>query len=193
MPGVSSLEAKALGLTRRLTANYQRACEEQANHAPPGARACPRLVPGGRLKVVYAEPFPDHAKRPGGFVAELASPSLGRLGHERIETNGGHWRYEVSWTRAVRHVIVDRGVERPADAGRRSSCRRTRLGGQAVDACRVVPYEQGGGINGGHIVYVWSLGASTYVISVHGYRNEPRARAMMAALIAEVLDRSGRP
>ena len=51
-------------------------------------------------------------------------------------------------------------------------------------ACRVVAYRRGGGVNGDHIAYVWDDARITYVISVHGYANEPRARAMMAALTA---------
>ena len=39
-------------------------------------------------------------------------------------------------------------------------------------------------MNGDHIAYVWDDARITYVISVHGYANEPRARAMMAALTA---------
>jgi hypothetical protein len=34
---------------------------------------------------------------------------------------------------------------------------------------------------------VWSHGVVTYVVSLHGYHNEPRARAMTIALIAAVL------
>ncbi len=34
------------------------------------------------------------------------------------------------------------------------------------------------------IAYVWDNGSAAYVISVHGYANERRVRAMMAALVA---------
>jgi hypothetical protein len=61
------------------------------------------------------------------------------------------------------------------------------LGSERVEACRVVPYEEGGGLNGGHIAYVWTNGRVTFVVSLHGYANEPRARAMTLALIAQVL------
>jgi hypothetical protein len=60
-----------------------------------------------------------------------------------------------------------------------------------MEACRVVPYQQGGGLNGGHIAYVWNHAGVTYVISVHGYANEPRARAMMTALAAQLTARPG--
>ena len=53
-------------------------------------------------------------------------------------------------------------------------------------ACAAVPYEQGGGVNGAHIAYVWEHGPVAYVTSVHGYPNERRLRAMMAALVAAV-------
>ena len=48
----------------------------------------------------------------------------------------------------------------------------------------MVAYKRGGGVNGGHVAYVWDDARVTYVISVHGYANEPRARAMRAALTA---------
>lgn len=56
-----------------------------------------------------------------------------------------------------------------------SACRHVRLGSERVEACRVVPYEQGGGFHGGHIAYVWTHGQASYVVSLHGYANEPRA------------------
>ena len=93
----------------------------------------------------------------------------------------------MTWTRAVRRLVVGVGVERPSAAAAPSRCRRVVLARQPVRACRVVPYERGGGLNGGHIVYVWDHGRATFVVSVHGYANEPRARAMMLALIARRL------
>jgi hypothetical protein len=53
----------------------------------------------------------------------------------------------------------------------------------------VVPYEQGGGLNGGHIACVWTSGRATYVVSLHGYGNEPRVQAMTQALMERVLRR----
>jgi hypothetical protein len=55
-----------------------------------------------------------------------------------------------------------------------------------MTACRVVAHNRGGGLNGGHIAYVWDHAGIAYVLSVHGYANEPRARAMIAALAARV-------
>jgi hypothetical protein len=84
----------------------------------------------------------------------------------------------------MRRAVVQRGIRRPVNARESSSCRRTHVAARQMLACRVVPYERGGGVNGGHIAYVWDDAGVTYVISVHGYANEPRARAMMAALTA---------
>jgi hypothetical protein len=187
VPRVSGPEAAALRLTRRLPAGYRAVCAEQAEYAPPGARACPPLVPGGRLKVIVAQPFSQRARYSGGYAADLASHSLSELRGRPIGTNGGHWHYDVSWTPAVRRLLVRRGVQRPPNANRRSSCRRARLGAEDVEVCEVVPHEQGGGLNGGHVAFVWNHERATYVLSLHGYDNEPRARAMMAALIAAVL------
>lgn len=182
-PLVSAAEADALDLTRRLPADYRAVCAEQAAYAPAGARTCPPLVPDGRLEVIVAKPFSRQSRYRGGYSADVASRSLNRLRGERIETNGGHWHYDVSWTPAVRRLQVGRGVQRPPNADEPSSCRRSRLGAEAVEVCEVVPYEKGGGLNGGHIAYVWTHEQATYVVSVHGYDNAPRARAMMVALI----------
>jgi hypothetical protein len=179
----------ALGLTRRLPAAYRAICREQAAYAPPGARTCPPLIPAGRVRVLAATPFSKAPHYRGGYLADLGSRSISTLRGAHVETNGGHWHFDVSWTPAVRQLLVRRGVERPANAARPSSCRHTRVDAEAVEACDVVPHEQGGGLNGGHVAYVWTRGAITYVISLHGYANEPRARAMMLALIDAVLHR----
>ena len=39
------------------------------------------------------------------------------------------------------------------------------------------------------LAYVWNHAGVTYVISVHGYANEPRARAMMTALAVQITAR----
>lgn len=166
------------GLTETLPDAYRRVCEEQAAYAPAGARVCPPLIPAGRLKLMHAAPFSKQKRYRGGFLADFSSASLSALGGRRIETNGGHWHYGVSWTPAVRRLQVRVGIERVA------SCRAVRLGAERVNACRVVPHDRGGGLHGGHVTYVWSHGRVTHVISLHGYANEPRARAMTEALIA---------
>jgi hypothetical protein len=187
LPVVSGGRAAALGLTRKLPAAYQRVCDEQAAVAPPGARVCPPLVPADSLEVIDADPFSPRPRRGGGYLADLASSSLSELASKRIETIGGHWHYDVSWTAEARRLLVHRGVERPANANRASKCRALRLGSESVTTCRVVPYEQGGGLNGGHLAYMWSHRPVMYVVSLHGYANEPRARAMTQALMALVL------
>lgn len=184
---VSPARARELGLTRRLPAAYRRVCAEQAAYAPEGAAVCPPLIPAGRLKVIDAAPFSKRESLRGGYLADVSSASLSELGDEHMETNGGHWHYDVSWTPAVRRLLVRRGVERPANSNRASACHKLRSGGEPVEACRVVPYEQGGGLNGGHIAYVWTHGRATYVVSLHGYGNEPRVRAMTQALMERVL------
>lgn len=138
---------------------------------------------------MYAGPFSKHREERGGYTADFASPSLDELGDEHIETNGGHWHYDVSWSAAVRRLAVRTRVERPVNSAEASGCRRLRLDGERVEACRVVPYERGGGLHGGHIAYVWAHGRVSYVVSLHGHANEPRARAMTRAFIAEVLGR----
>lgn len=185
---VDSAKAASLGLTLDLSKDYRRVCAKQAAYAPPGARACPPLVPDGKLKVMTVGPWSKDKRYSGGFITNLASRSLDRLGQEHIETNGGHWLYAVGWTPAVRKLEA-RMIERPSAAARPSACRSARLGSQPVETCKVIGYEKGGGLHGGHVVYAWDHGVVTYVISAHGYANEPRVRLMMRALVATVVVR----
>jgi hypothetical protein len=172
----------ALGLATRLPAAYRRACSRQAAAAPRRARSCPPLIPAGRLQVLDAAALtPPH----GEFNVDLASPSIGTLNGARIDADGGHWHYDVAWTPAARWVWVHRRIERPQN-GPRSRCTRLELAAERVEACRVAPYDQGGGLQGGHIAYVWDHAGASYAISLHGYANEPRVQAMMAALIERV-------
>lgn len=171
----------ALGLTRRLPRAYRRVCEKQAADAPAGARTCPPLIPAGPLKVAYRGRSLGRDSSEGGFSADLASRSLGQFAGKRVATNGGHWRYDVVWMPHVRRVVVDMGIRHPTN-GSASSCRETRVATQHMLACKVVAHNRGGGVNGGHIAYVWDDSGVAYAISIHGYANEPRARAMMAAL-----------
>lgn len=187
VPLVSADRARRLGLTRRLPSDYRAVCAEQAAVAPAGARTCPPLIPTGRLDVLAAAPFSKRDRYRGGYVADFSSGSLAELHDRRIDSNGGHWHYDVSWTPAVTRLSVD-SVIQPVNASRRSACRPARLGEHRITVCRVVPYEDGGGLSGGHIAYLWSRGGTTFVISLHGYGNEPRARAMMAALLRRVVE-----
>jgi hypothetical protein len=163
-------------------------CEQEAREAAPPARICPPLVPIGSLRVLYSGRSLGRHSAGGGFSADLSSRSLNRLGRRHVDTNGGHWRYDAAWTPAVRRAVV-RLVERPPNAREPSSCRDVRVAGQPMEACRVVPYERGGGLNGGHIAYLWNHAGVTYVISVHGYANEARARAMMTAQAVQLTAR----
>jgi hypothetical protein len=141
------------------------------------------LAPDGRLAVLYSGRIGGRDSGLGGFSADLASPSIGRVDGTPVQTNGGHWRYDVAWTKRARDFAVDRNVVRPPRAARPSACHRRRVAGQRMRMCRVAPHERGGGINGGHIAYVWRDGTIAYVISLHGYGNRARTRAMMRALV----------
>jgi hypothetical protein len=188
LPAVSPRRARSLRLTSELPAAYQRVCEEQAESAPASAAACPPLLPSGRLTVLYAGRFGGREGYRGGYSADFESRALKRTAGKQLDSNGTHWRYDVVWTAPVRHLAVDRGVVNPPRADKPSFCHRRRVTGRRMRVCRVPPHERGGGINGGHIAYVWRQGSVAYVVSMHGYDNEPRARAMMAALMARVLE-----
>ncbi len=185
-PSVAS--SSALGLTRKHPRRYRKVCGKQADQAPAGAGTCPPLIPKGHLAILYSGRLGGREADPGGFSADLASPSISHLDGAHVETNGGHWHYDVAWTAAARQMAIARGVIHPPNAAHRSKCRRRDVEGQRMRVCRVVPYQQGGGINGGHIAYVWRDGDTAYVVSLHGYRNSPRARAMIGALVDAVGD-----
>jgi hypothetical protein len=163
-------------LTRHPPSRYQSICRSQAAYAPRGARACPPLVPSGPVKPEFAGPFSRQSRFGGGYSASFRSPALGV---------NAHWLYTVTWTRGVRHLAVDVGVEHPQSFAK-SDCDYIDVDHQRVERCRVPAFEKGGGLNGGHVAYVWDRRAVTYVISIHGYDHEPLVRAMTQALIAAV-------
>jgi hypothetical protein len=183
--------SEALGLTSALPSTYRRLCAQQRSIAPPAARPCPPLIPDGELDVETAGRFSKQKRYRGGYTASLASCSLNRLNGRHIETNGCHWLYEVAWTAPVRRLIRA-GVQRPPNASEASSCGRVDIEAQAMYACRVMPFDEGGSMHGGHIAHLWPHGDVVYVVSLHGHRNEPRARAMIAALAKAVLAASPR-
>lgn len=152
--------------------------------SPADARTCPPLIPAGFSGVTYRGRSLGRDGPEGGFSADLASRSLDRFDGRDVPANGGHWRYDVVWTPQMRRAVVEVGIRRPANAREPSSCQPELIAARRMLVCRVVPYDRGGGLNGGHVAYVWNDGRVTYVISVHGYANQPRARAMMAALVA---------
>lgn len=90
-----------MGLTRRLPAVYRAICDEQAKYAPVGARGCPPLVPAGEMRVDFAGPFSRLERLRGGYSADMGSAVLDELKGERLETNGGHWHYDVDRRRAA--------------------------------------------------------------------------------------------
>jgi hypothetical protein len=171
--------AQRLGLTRTLPPNVRRVCDDLAAYAPEGVGACPPLVPKGATEVQAAKPFSRQRGLKDGWISDFESEAIRPV---------GHWRFDVTWSPAVRELVVVKGVEAPVNAdGARSDCHWGAVAGQRVEACQVLPFEAGGGVNGGHVAYVWPHGPATYVVSVHdGPGNGPRARAMMEALIAEV-------
>jgi hypothetical protein len=90
----------------------------------------------------------------------------------------------ASTSRRTRRIVVQRVIHGSGNpASPRSACRWRSLAGQRLGACRVPPFEQGGGFHGGHVAYVWELAPAAIALSAHGYLNEVRVKAMMTALI----------
>ena len=178
-------EAARLGLTAELSPSLARACARLRRLAPPRADHCLPLVPEGKAKLEYAQGSSLTPSRRDAFAMSVASSSLNQLDGARIEANGGHWSYDVAWSPTARKRLT-RFAQRPPNARRQSRCSELRLNAEAVTACRIPPYDQGGGFYGGHAVYLWQHEDVTYVISAHGYDNQARVRAMTAALIERV-------
>lgn len=188
--GISARDLANLGLTARLPSSYRRACERMAEHAPVRGATCPPVVPVGPLEVEVARSFSRARRYAAGYSMSFASCSLRSYRGLPIETNGCHWAYELGWSPRTRRIVVDRvlnGSGNPADP--RSRCEWRRVAGQPVRACRVPPFDQGGGLHGGHVAYLWERPQATVVLSAHGYRNEARVKAMMTALIAATSER----
>lgn len=175
---VSAAEAQRLGLTRTLPERVRRVCDDLAAYAPKGVGVCPPLVPRATTEVMDAKPFSKRKGLRDGWLSDFESAAIEPV---------GHWRFDVVWSAAVRELVVVKGVEVPVNGGgARSDCHWGVVGGERVEACQVLPYEAGGGVNGGHVAYVWPHGRATYVVSIHGRENGLKARAMMEALIGAV-------
>lgn len=176
--GDSARELAQLGLTERLPSSYRKACRRLAAHAPARVAPCPPVVPAGPLKVEVATTFSRARRYGAGYSMSFASCSLSTYRGRPIDTNGCHWAYELAWSPRTRRIVRDRVLVHP-----RSRCAWRRVAGRQVRACRVPPFDQGGGFHGGHIAYLWEGPQATIVLSAHGYRNEARVEAMMTALI----------
>jgi hypothetical protein len=181
-------ESADLNLTRNLLPHYEKACQQLAEYAPREVAACPPVVPAGPLKVELAAPFSRGRRDRDWFVMSFASCSLRSYRGRSIETNGCHWAYELAWSRRTRRIVVQRVIRGGGNpANPQLACRWRALAGQRVRACRVPPFEQGGGFHGGHIAYLWERAPAAIVLSAHGYPNETRVKAMMTAVIENTL------
>jgi hypothetical protein len=167
-----------LQLTRQLPQEYSRACARLRSYRPLRANACPPLVPQGAIKIEFQG---SPRGWPRSYQLDLASRSLSSIGGRPVESAGGHWTVAAARGRTDQRLLAL--TLRPS-ARRPSTCRLTNLEGEPVTACRVPPYEEGGGYYGGHIAYEWKHEDVVYHITIHGYANEPRVSLMMAALIA---------
>jgi hypothetical protein len=168
-----------LQLTRQLPRQYRQACARLRGHRLLRADACPPLVPKGDLDIGYQG---SPKGWPRTYQLDLASGSLNRISGRPVETNGGHWTVAAARGRANQRLLALQ--LRPPNATQPSTCQLVMLQRQPVTACRVPPYEQGGGYYGGHVAYAWQHRDVAYHVTIHGYANEPRVRLMMAALIA---------
>jgi hypothetical protein len=174
-PGAALAErARRLALTRDVPSTLRGACTELGRRLrrEGSARAvlCPSLVPAGPLRVAFAGPLTGvRPGRPGrSYMIDVHSPQL------PDQRSGGHWLVASGTRSGLRLAgLVDLAP---------TAVRTLRLAGVFAVVREMPPYPRGG-VNGGHVLVEWHLGANTHLVSVHGHRNRERALLMAEAMI----------
>lgn len=125
---------------------------------------CPPVVPASYVSVSATRTDP-----PRSYLLELYSDI------DRKES-GGHWAIAAGPPRVMGWQL---------DAAVNPMPRRGRLRGTPVRLYKMAPYP-GGGYHSGHFVVAWRRGGAEYQVSLHGYHNAGRAKAIAAALIDQM-------
>lgn len=186
--------APAYGLTRAVPASIRSACaqlaREEASQRIRRVVYCPPLVPSARPQVIQSVAAADgnsvslrHLRT--GYLVSVFSPTLG------VRDGSGHWTFATGEGDVLRlwvyppAPLVPRGQRRLQPLKPRVT--HARLAGHLVTIYRMPLHGQGdGGLYDAHVVVQWQLDNTTYQVSAHGYENQPRAKAMAAALIREI-------
>ena len=119
-----------------------------------------------------------------GYGAQLFSASL-------HGANGGHWNFAAGTPGALRANLYPPPPATPPGAPpspRVEPLSETpiRLAAQAAVTYLMPSYEQGGGIDSGHVVIAWQQDGTAYQISVHGINNAGRVRLMAEGWILKI-------
>ena len=164
----SHAELDRLGLTRSLPAKLTDACRRIQRRVDI-AVYCPPVVP-------ESHPPPPQI--------EQAGPLGIGFSHGRVT----RWIFAAGSPRLVGRRINALPLQGPPTgmvASAVLTSRNVRIAGLMASVKRMARYPQGG-INGGHVLVTWKVGATDYLVSIHGFQNEPRAVAMAEGLINEI-------
>lgn len=106
---------------------------------------------------------------------DFHSPLLER---GRRSDSGGHWIVAAAEADAIDRSLQDKdGRLDPLDR------QDGRLAGHEVTTLWLRRYEGGGGYHGGHVAIRWTQAGVDRIVSLHGYHNLARTRAIASALI----------
>ena len=179
-------EGRRQGLTEQLPRSVRAVCLDIATRAAeqgsPQQVFCPPLVPDTAVKVELAGGILRYRHFKAGYNIGFWSPDA------RDATEfGGHWSIAAGGAESL-HVythpegrLAPAGEERPRPIVPPSA--KATLRGVPVTVYRMAP--DGPGFYAGHIVFEWSLGATTFHLTMHGHEHESRTRIMAAALIEQ--------
>lgn len=187
----SHAELDRLGLTRSLPAKLTDACRRIQRRVDI-AVYCPPVVP-------ESHPPPPQIEQAGPLGIGFSHGRVTRWTRDYYEANvqsgswldhasDGHWIFAAGSPRLVGRRINALPLQGPPTgmvASAVLTSRNVRIAGLMASVKRMARYPQGG-INGGHVLVTWKVGATDYLVSIHGFQNEPRAVAMAEGLINEI-------
>ena len=188
---VTGKSLDSLHLTDDPPRSLTEACEKVATRTRLEV-ACPPIVPVGEFNIQVLAPDPE---ADGAFYdVQGESESLHR--DDGDNKNPGHWSFGAATEMGALEsgLRVDpkfaRDCERvnKQDGAEPTLCqpkiRTFDLDGTPVEQYLMPEYPLGG-INGGHLVFVWQGAVAAYQLSVHDPTNRERALAMLDGLLGE--------
>jgi hypothetical protein len=190
-PTTSAASLDSLQLTNEPPPSLTAACAKVA----PRTRLeviCPPIAPVGTFTIQFIVPEPGSPDV--SYDVQGESGSLHR--EDGARQNPGHWSFgaDASLARLERTLQI-------APASKRICKRYNREHRADPMPCQpevstfdrdgtkiteyVMPKYPIGGINGGHLVFVWQGSDAAYILSVHDSANRDRDLAMLDGLLAE--------
>jgi len=136
---------------------------------------CPPLIPSARpLEIELAGGLSRYRRFAAGYQVGLWAPGL------EADDLGGHWSFAGGRPEAFTPYL-----RRSAPSLRPSSTTHAVLAGRRVTIYRMP--RRASAFYAGHVVVQWRHGRDAYNVTAHGWRNEPAARLMAAALIRKMV------